>query len=69
MPDLGAQNILMPTTDTPEQAEAAGVGSALARSARSYLPDDRVLPRPQVTTRGYWRVGEANHPDHDFGED
>ncbi|MEU5099096.1 HpcH/HpaI aldolase/citrate lyase family protein [Streptomyces sp. NPDC020996] len=44
--DLGAQNILMPMIDTPEQAEAAvravrypprgnrGVGSALARSAR-----------------------------------
>jgi len=27
------------------------------------------LPRDHVTTRGYWRVGEANHPDHDFGED
>lgn len=81
MPDLGAQDILMPMSDTPEQAEAAvravcypprgnrGVGSALARSARSYFLGDRVLPRPQVTTRGYWRVGEANHPDHDFGED
>jgi hypothetical protein len=20
-------------------------------------------------TRGYWRAGEANHPDHDYGED
>ncbi|MFJ4152747.1 HpcH/HpaI aldolase/citrate lyase family protein [Streptomyces galbus] len=44
--DLGAQNILLPMIDTPEQAEAAvravrypprgnrGIGSALARSAR-----------------------------------
>jgi NADPH-dependent ferric siderophore reductase len=22
----------------------------------------------QVTTRGYWRIGEANHPDHDYGD-
>jgi hypothetical protein len=20
-------------------------------------------------TRGYWRTGEANHPDHDYGDD
>lgn len=39
------------------------------REARSYLLTDRGLPRPQVTTRGYWRVGAANHPDHDSGED
>jgi NADPH-dependent ferric siderophore reductase len=25
--------------------------------------------REQLTTRGYWRGGEANHPDHDYGED
>ena len=43
--------------------------ASAVRKARSYLLDDRALPRPQVTTRGYWRVGEANHPDHDFGED
>ncbi|MFK4122594.1 siderophore-interacting protein [Streptomyces longwoodensis] len=43
--------------------------ASAVRKARSYILDDRALPRPHVTTRGYWRVGEANHPDHDFGED
>lgn len=43
--------------------------AAAVRQARSYALKDRGLPRAQVTTRGYWRVGEANHPDHDFGED
>lgn len=50
--DLGAQNILVPMIDTPEQAETAvravrypphgnrGVGSALARSARWNRVDD-----------------------------
>ncbi|MFE5791442.1 HpcH/HpaI aldolase/citrate lyase family protein [Streptomyces sp. NPDC056503] len=50
--DLGAQNILLPMIDTPEQAEAAvravrypprgdrGIGSALARSARWNRVDD-----------------------------
>ena len=23
----------------------------------------------QLVTRGYWRAGEQNHPDHDYGED
>ena len=22
----------------------------------------------RILTRGYWRAGEANHPDHDYGE-
>ncbi len=26
-------------------------------------------PRDALTTRGYWRLGEANHPDHDYGDD
>ncbi|WP_190222200.1 siderophore-interacting protein [Streptomyces hydrogenans] len=43
--------------------------ASAVRKARSYLLDDRMLPRPQVTTRGYWRVGEADHPHHDHGED
>ncbi|WP_221939377.1 siderophore-interacting protein [Streptomyces sp. 130] len=43
--------------------------ASAVRKARSYLLVDRVRPRSQVTTRGYWRVGEADHPDHDYGED
>jgi NADPH-dependent ferric siderophore reductase len=27
------------------------------------------VPASTLTTRGYWRIGEANHPDHDYGED
>ncbi|MFB7825106.1 HpcH/HpaI aldolase family protein [Streptomyces hydrogenans] len=53
--DLGAQNILLPMIDTPEQAEAAvravrypphgdrGIGSALARSARWNRVDDYLV--------------------------
>ncbi|WP_157467040.1 siderophore-interacting protein [Frankia sp. QA3] len=26
------------------------------------------LDRAHVSTRGYWRLGAADHPDHDFGE-
>ena len=30
---------------------------------------DRGLPREALVTRGYWRAGMADHPDHDYGED
>jgi len=47
----------------------AGCEASAVRRIRSHALDVRSLPRDHVTTRGYWRVGEANHPDHDFGED
>jgi NADPH-dependent ferric siderophore reductase len=39
------------------------------RAIRRDLVDERGFQRENVVTRGYWRKGEANHPDHDFGED
>lgn len=44
-------------------AEAGAV-----RRLRRWLLVERGLPRSRVVTRGYWRIGETNHPDHDFGE-
>ena len=26
------------------------------------------VPREELTTRGYWRAGDQNHPDHDHGD-
>lgn len=39
------------------------------RGIRRYFRGERGLPPGSMTTRGYWRVGEANHPDHDYGDD
>jgi NADPH-dependent ferric siderophore reductase len=39
------------------------------RRIRAHLLHERGLGAAQVYTRGYWQVGEANHPDHDYGED
>lgn len=39
------------------------------RSIKRHLLEDRGLDRTAMVTRGYWRYGEANHPDHDMGED
>ncbi|MEV6967407.1 siderophore-interacting protein [Hamadaea sp. NPDC051192] len=55
---------LDPQTDVWVACEAAAV-----RRIRRHLLDERGLPSAQVTTRGYWQAGQANHPDHDFGED
>jgi NADPH-dependent ferric siderophore reductase len=43
--------------------------AAAMRDIRRYLLTDRKVPRDSVVTRGYWRTGEQNHPDHDYGED
>jgi NADPH-dependent ferric siderophore reductase len=39
------------------------------REIRRYLLDDRRLPRTSTVTRGYWRLGQTDYPDHDYGED
>ena len=46
-----------------------GTEANVVRQMRGHLLEARSLPRAQMTTRGYWRLGEANHPDHDYGED
>lgn len=47
----------------------AACEASAVRSIRADVLAAGVVPRFQLTTRGYWRVGEANHPDHDYGED
>ena len=43
--------------------------AAAMRDIRRYFLVDRKVPRDALVTRGYWRTGEQNHPDHDYGED
>jgi NADPH-dependent ferric siderophore reductase len=43
--------------------------AAAMRGIRRYFTRERGIPVAQLTTRGYWRAGEQNHPDHDYGED
>jgi NADPH-dependent ferric siderophore reductase len=43
--------------------------AAAMRGIRRYLIGERRLPASSLVTRGYWRTGEANHPDHDYGDD
>jgi NADPH-dependent ferric siderophore reductase len=39
------------------------------RRIRGHLLHERGLSPTSIYTRGYWQVGEVNHPDHDYGED
>jgi NADPH-dependent ferric siderophore reductase len=39
------------------------------RSIRRALLTERGVEPTSLVTRGYWRLGEQNHPDHDYGED
>jgi len=43
--------------------------AATMRGIRRYLIGERRLPAGSLVTRGYWRLGAANHPDHDYGDD
>jgi NADPH-dependent ferric siderophore reductase len=43
--------------------------SGAMRDIRRYFTRERGISLAQLVTRGYWRTGEQNHPDHDYGED
>jgi NADPH-dependent ferric siderophore reductase len=43
--------------------------AAAMRGIRRYFRNERGLPLSSLVTRGYWRLGEADHPDHDYGDD
>ena len=43
--------------------------AAAMRGIRRYLLAERRLPAGSLVTRGYRRLGAANQPDHDYGDD
>ncbi len=44
-----------------------GCEAQAMREARALLLD-RGIGEERIVTRGYWRSGAVNHPDHDFGD-
>lgn len=46
-----------------------GLEATAMRAVRRHLLGERGLDREQVYTRGYWKLGVSDHPDHDTGED
>ncbi len=57
--------------DLPGGRGAAWIGleASAMRTVRRHLLGERGLDREQLYTRGYWKIGAADHPDHDTGED
>lgn len=43
--------------------------ASAVRRIRNHLLAERQVPASSMATRGYWRAGVADHPDHDYGED
>ncbi len=43
--------------------------AAAMRHIRDNLAARFNLPRARLHTRGYWKFGDQNYPDHDYGED
>jgi NADPH-dependent ferric siderophore reductase len=58
------------SVDAPAEAHwwVAGEAGAMRR-IRTYLLKERGVDPARVHLRGYWRLGEVNHPDHDYGND
>jgi NADPH-dependent ferric siderophore reductase len=48
------------------QAWIAAEAGVIRRIRAELLPH---LSKDQLVTRGYWRAGAQNHPDHDYGDD
>jgi NADPH-dependent ferric siderophore reductase len=46
-----------------------GLEAGAMRAVRRHLIGVRGLDREQLYTRGYWKLGVSDHPDHDTGED
>src|SRR5690606_25869720 len=67
--ELLAQEIR--SADLPGGLGAVWIGceAGQMREIRKHLLYERRFPRKALCTRGYWRLGEANYPDHDMGDD
>jgi NADPH-dependent ferric siderophore reductase len=43
--------------------------SGAMRRIRAHLLKDKNVNREHLVTRGYWQLGEVDHPDGDYGQD
>ena len=43
--------------------------SGAMRRIRDYLTNTVEMPADRMVTRGYWKLGVADHPDGDYGQD
>ncbi len=53
----------------PESRIYVACEAAAMRRIRRLLADELGVSRSQMVGRGYWKLDEVNHPDHDYGDD
>jgi NADPH-dependent ferric siderophore reductase len=46
-----------------------GCEAGIMREVRRQLLFERGIERAAMHSHGYWKLGEANHPDHDLGQE
>lgn len=63
-----AQTLSLPGLPEGAMVWVACEASAMRDIRRVWL-SERGLDRAQLVTRGYWKVGATDHPDHDMGDD
>jgi NADPH-dependent ferric siderophore reductase len=62
--------LLVEREEAVREARAAWAEEAAAmRRIRDLLITRHGVDRARLHVRGYWKFGEANHPDHDYGAD
>jgi len=62
---LAAQAVRDLTLPAGRGACWVGLEATAMRAVRRHLLDERGMDRQQLYTRGYWKLGAADHPDHD----
>jgi NADPH-dependent ferric siderophore reductase len=66
---LAAQAVQDLTLPDGQGAAWIGLEATAMRTVRRHLLGERGMDREQLYTRGYWKLGVSDHPDHDTGED
>lgn len=72
-PRRAGEGLLAALREMPALPRGAGrvyVGceARAMRLLRAQLLEGHGVDRARLVTRGYWQLGESNHPDHDYGD-
>jgi NADPH-dependent ferric siderophore reductase len=65
--EAALRTVTLPTTGAGRIY--VGCEAAAMRRIREWLIKERGIDRATMVTRGYWKLGSANHPDRDFGDE
>ena len=61
-------NVLASVKDYDDLFWWVACESNAMREIRAHLLEQQGFNKKQLVSRGYWKLGASNHPDHDYGE-